>query len=77
MIILVVSGYKLNRVENPNITGRTNWNYLEIGTTECVGYGETPTTFMDTINKACRKGVTIWHNHANVGNYSLTNSIVN
>ena len=31
---------------------------------------------MDIINKICRNGVTIWHNHANIGNYSLNNSIV-
>ena len=31
---------------------------------------------MDTINNACRRGVTTWHNHANVGNYALDNIIV-
>ena len=31
---------------------------------------------MSEINNACRKGVTIWHNHDNVGNYSLDNSII-
>jgi len=30
---------------------------------------------MEEINNACRKGVTIWHNHANIGNYNLSNNI--
>ena len=69
-------GYKIDKLDMPNITGRTYWNYVEIGQTEEIGYGEVPTKYMDTINKACRKGVTIWHNHANVGNFSLNNTIV-
>lgn len=31
---------------------------------------------MNTINNTCRRSVTIWHNHENVGNYSLNNTIV-
>ena len=69
-------GYKINRLKTPNITGRKYWNYVEIGSSEEIGYGEVPSKFMDTINNACRRGVTIWHNHANVGNYTLNNSIV-
>lgn len=68
-------GYKLDEVAMPNIVGRKYWNYVEIGANEEIGYGEVPSKFMDTINNACRRGVTIWHNHANVGNYSLDNSI--
>ena len=69
-------GYQINRVKVPNITGRTHWNYVEIGPSEDIGYGDVPTSYMEVINNACRKGVTIWHNHANVGNYSLSNTIV-
>lgn len=68
-------GYKINRVKVPNITGRTYWNYVEIGSSEDIGYGDVPSNYMEIINNACRKGVTIWHNHANVGNYSLNNTI--
>lgn len=68
-------GYKINTVKNPNITGRTYWNYVEIGGTEEIGYGTAPSTSMQVINNACRKGVTIWHNHSNIGNFNLTNSI--
>ena len=69
-------GYKINRVVEPNIVGRTYWNYVEIGSTETIGNGTTPANFMETINNACRKGVTIWHNHDNIGNYNLNNTIV-
>lgn len=68
-------GYAINRVKVPNITGRKTWNYVEIGESEDIGNGSVPTLFMKTINSACRKGVTIWHNHANIGNYSLNNDI--
>lgn len=69
-------GYKICKLENPNISGRRYWNYIEIGGSEEIGTGEVPSNFMETINNACRKGVTIWHNHANIGNYSLDNVIV-
>ena len=69
-------GYAVKSLAMPNITGRKYWNYVEIGANEEIGYGEVPAKYMDTINNACRRGVTIWHNHANVGNYSLDNSII-
>lgn len=69
-------GYKVNRIKVPNITGRTYWNYVEIDKSEEIGYGDVPSPFMEIINQACRKGVTIWHNHENVGNFSLNNTIV-
>lgn len=68
-------GYAVKSLAMPNITGRAYWNYVEIGASEEIGYGEVPAKYMDTINNACRRGVTIWHNHENVGNYSLDNAI--
>lgn len=69
-------GYAIKKLELPNITGRKYWNYIEIGQNEEIGYGDVPTKFMDVINNTCRRGVTIWHNHDNIGNFSLDNSIV-
>ena len=69
-------GYKINRLKVPNITGRTYWNYVEIGNEEDIGEGDVPGNFMEIINNACRKGITIWHNHDNIGNYNLSNTIV-
>ena len=73
-------GYKVNLLKVPNQTGRTYWNFVQIGEGEDIGEPNAtisvPTKSMDIINNAYRKGVTIWHDHANIGNYSLTNSIV-
>ena len=69
-------GYKINRVMEPNIVGRKNWNYLEIGSSEIIGTGDVPAQYMNRINEICRRGVTIWHNHDNIGNFNLDNSIV-
>ena len=69
-------GYAIKSLAMPNITGRMYWNYVEIGASEEIGYGEVPSKYMEIINNACRRGVTIWHNHGNVGNYSLDNTIV-
>lgn len=69
-------GYAIKKLELPNITGRKYWNYIEIGQNEEIGYGDVPTKFMDVINNACRRGVTIWHNHDNLGNYNLNNTII-
>lgn len=69
-------GYKINKIETPNIIGRKSWNYLEIGQNENIGYGSVPSSFMEQINNACRSGVTIWHSHENLGNFNLDNSIV-
>ena len=69
-------GYKINRLKVPNITGRTYWNYVEIAPNEEIGEGDVPANYMEIINNACQKGVTIWHNHANIGNYNLNNTIV-
>ena len=74
-------GYKINRVKLPNQIGRTYWNYVKIGAGENIGYStntdrSVPAASMEVINNIYRAGVTIWHNHANIGNYSLNNTIV-
>lgn len=69
-------GYKVNDVKTPNITGRANFNFIEIGKDDCIGYGNVPPKYMEEINNICRQGVTIWHNHTNLGNYNVANAIV-
>lgn len=69
-------GYKTLRNKIPNITGRTYWNYVEIGQNESIGHGSIPADALSTINDAFHTGVTIWHNHGNIGNYELSNTIV-
>lgn len=69
-------GYKTLRNKIPNITGRTYWNYVQISSDDSIGHGSIPADALSVINNAFHNGVTIWHNHANIGNYELTNSIV-
>ena len=70
-------GYKCNLLKIPNQTGRTYWNYVKIsGDDDIAVSGNVPSDAMEQINNIYRQGVTIWHNHTNVGNYSLNNTIV-
>ena len=75
-------GYKINRVKIPNQIGRRYWNYIQIGSSENIGYSPStasrsvPASSMEIINTIYRNGTTIWHDHANIGNYSLNNVIV-
>lgn len=75
-------GYKINRVKIPNQIGRRYWNYIQIGSSENIGYSPSnasrsvPASSMEIINTIYRNGTTIWHDHANIGNYSLNNTIV-
>lgn len=66
-------GYKVNTVKHPNITGRATFNYVEIEGSAEIGYGELPSKAMETINNACRNGVTIWHDHSKIGDYTVNN----
>lgn len=74
-------GYKTCRVKIPNQTGRRYWNYVQIGDGESIGYNNStiisvPSASMEIINSVYRRGVTLWHDHANVGDYSLSNTIL-
>ena len=74
-------GYKINRIKMPNQISRSNWNFIQIGRTENIGYSinetiSTPAKSMEIINNIYRNGVTIWHNHETLGDYSQTNTIV-
>lgn len=74
-------GYKVNSLKVPNFTGRRYWNFVKIANGEIVGYANNdtvnvPESSMDIINKIFRKGTTIWHNHDNIGNYNLDNTII-
>lgn len=73
-------GYKINELKIPNLTGRTYYNFVQIGEGESIGNStgdiSIPSSHMDIINKIFQSGVTIWHNHANINDYSLNNTIV-
>lgn len=73
-------GYRTNLLKQPNITGRRYWNYVQIADGEDIVKSNktisVPANAMETINQIFRKGTTIWHDHANIGNFSLSNTIV-
>ena len=76
-------GYKINLTKMANLTGRQNFNYVEIGQDETLAYtnensntGSIPAEALEIINNAFRSGVTIWHNHVNLGNFTVDNGIV-
>lgn len=68
-------GYTVRAIKYPNITGRPYWNFVQTGSEEKTVYGSIPQNYIDEINNAFSRGVTIWHNHNNMGNFSLDNSI--
>lgn len=67
-------GYKINRVKAPNITGRSNWNYVK--TINCNFDGDIPQTDLNIIKAMFNNGVTLWHNPSTIYNYSNSNGIV-
>lgn len=67
-------GYKINRVKVPNITGRTNWNYVK--TINCNFDGDMPQTDLNIIKDMFNNGTTLWHNPATIYNYGNSNNIV-
>ena len=67
-------GYKVNIYKIPNITGRTNWNYVK--TIECNFEGDIPQIYLQKIKQIFNNGITLWHNPNTMYDYSATNSIV-
>lgn len=67
-------GYKINRVKVPNITGRSNWNYVK--TLNCNFDGDIPQTDLNIIKQMFNNGVTLWHNPSTMYDYSQSNNIV-
>lgn len=72
-----IQGYQVNRVKTPNLTGRQNWNYVK--TKECQVRSKPtkscPAQVINDLKSIFNSGVTLWHT-GDIGNYSLTNTIV-
>ena len=74
-------GYMINSVAYPNMLHRQNYNYIQIAKDDNIGYPNNhnniclPASSMELINSIARNGVTIWNNHANFGDYSVSNNI--
>ena len=67
-------GYKVNVVKLPNVTGRTNWNFVK--TIDCNLEGNIPQADIDELKKMFNNGVTFWHNATYFLDYSQSNTIV-
>ena len=69
-------GYKINEVKTPNLNSRTQFNFIKVGGMDELITGNIPAMDLEKINSLCRKGVTIFHNYTNLGNYTVSNPIV-
>ena len=69
-----VFGYKVNRVKTPNVTGRTNWNYVK--TVGCYIEADIPQDDLQEIKDLFDRGITFWHNPTTFRDYSQSNGIV-
>lgn len=67
-------GYKVNIVKVPNITGRSNWNYVK--TIDCNFDGDIPQAHLNIIRSIFNSGITLWHNPSTMYNYNVDNSII-
>ena len=66
-------GYKTNRVKTPNITGRTNWNYVK--TIGANIEGDIPENDLNDLKQIFNNGVTLWHTTTYYLDYSRSNNI--
>ena len=60
-------GYAINKVKQPNLTGRRFWNFIQ--TENAVISGDMPSTSKEAIGRIFDSGITFWHNGDQIGNY--------
>lgn len=65
-------GYATHRVKTPNITGRPHWNFVKTKGI-VLDVANAPQPYIQKIQDCFNRGITFWHNPAEVGNYSLDN----
>lgn len=67
-------GYKCNRVKVPHKNHRSNYWYTK--TIDASIDGAIPNKDMQTIKNCYNNGITFWKNPANIGDYSVSNTII-
>lgn len=67
-------GYKVNSLKVPNITGRSNWNYVKLINPNIEGY--IPQEDLEKIKDMFTNGITLWHTTSHFLDYSQNNSII-
>lgn len=68
-------GYATNKIKQPNISSRPEWNYVK--TCDCTIKGSVPANDMNKINSIYDKGITFWKIASHIGNYLLNNKPTN
>ena len=66
-------GYLVNSFKIPNLSSRTNWNYVKTINVNIIG--DIPQEDMQKLKSIFNNGVTLWHNPSTFLDYSQTNSI--
>ena len=66
-------GYATHRVKVPNITGRPYWNFVKTQGV-VLDIANAPQPYVQKVMDCFNRGITFWHDPANVGNYALDNS---
>lgn len=69
-------GYQINEIKQPTLHNRTQFDFIKVGGTDNLISGKIPSNDLHEINNIARRGVTIFHNIANFGNYTIDNPIV-
>lgn len=67
-------GYKVNRLEIPNLKSRLSYNYIK--TVDANIIGNIPNNYLNALKGIFDNGITIWHTD-DIGNYNLDNREVN
>lgn len=67
-------GYKVNRLEIPNLKSRLSYNYIKTADANIIG--NIPNNYLNSLKGIFDKGITIWHTD-DIGNYNLDNREVN
>lgn len=65
-------GYKVNSLKIPNLTGRSNWNYVKMINPNIEGY--IPQEDLQEIKRMFSNGITIWHKTSYFLDYSQSNT---
>ena len=74
LIFVSSNEYKINEVKIPNLTGRSNWNYVK--TIDCNIIANVPQVDLQEIKSLFDNGITLWHKTSNFLDYSQNNNIV-
>ena len=67
-------GYKINRVKTPNLSGRSNFNYIKM--IDANIDGNIPQEYLIKIRQIFNQGITLWHDPSKMYRYDLDNDII-